>query len=283
MGCGIYIFGRVSNDKKTKSRLILILALAFLVASIVYLIYGLFYPFNNYKNQDFVEKVRNEAISANVMFVIVSEESGVTNYSAGHSGVIYKRDSDKYYALTALHGISLNFGGLLPRIIVLGYDQPTYNEYVSTGDIVGLSNYYSHFSEAVLEYYDVAYDLAVVSFCSENEYAVLSIASELPEQNEPVAAIGNPHEYSRNIITTGRVTSKKPVPFGINDGRIQYNVIEHSAEISDGNSGGALLNQDLKIVGINLGSTRNLLHKFVNSSAMPCDKISDFLRGMGNR
>jgi S1-C subfamily serine protease len=266
--------------KKAKSRLIIIIALAFLAASILFLIYSLFYPFNSRENLDLAEKVRNEAISANVLLVVVMEESGTTQYSAGHSGVIYKRDGNNYYILTALHGISFDLEITRPRIIVLGYDQPTYNEYIRTGEAVGFSRYYSQFSEAGLEYSDVAYDLAVVSFYSENEYMILPISAELPEYNEPVAAIGNPHGNSRNIITTGRISSRNPVPFDIDDGRIQHNVIEHTAEISDGNSGGALLNEEMEIVGINLSSTRNLLQRFVKSAAMPCDKILEFLNDM---
>jgi len=264
-------------SKKARSKLIIIIVLTLLIVSVFFVIRCLFFPYPNYEDLDFTERVRNEVISANILLVIASEESGATNYSAGHSGVIYQRDGEKYYALTALHGISFDLDESRPRIIILGYDQPTYNEYVRTGESMGLSSYYSRFPDAVLEYYDVAYDLAVISFFSENEYAVLSIASQLPEYNEPVAAIGNPHEYSRNIITTGRIVSRNPVPFRITDGRIQYDVIEHTAEISDGSSGSALLNEDLEIIGINLGSTGNIFSGFLKGAAMPCDRILEFL------
>lgn len=220
---------------------------------------------------EFVEAINNNAISANILLINTTEESGSTSFSAGQSGVIFKKDAEKYYVLTALHGIELDQNK--SKIIALGYDQPTYNE---SGVNIGLKAYYSKFPEALLEYYNAAYDLAVISFYSKNEYAVLSIASEV-KYNEPVAAIGNPHEGSRNSITTGKITSKNPVPFGDAAGVNQHHVIEHSAKTSLGSSGGALLNKDMEVVGIVLGASENIFHKFVKGKAMPCDRILEFL------
>jgi len=59
-------------------------------------------------------------------------------------------------------------------------------------------------------------------------------------------------------------------------GRILHNVITQSARISDGSSGSALLNKDLEIIGINLGSGGiaffgdPIIHRFM---AMPSDRI----------
>lgn len=227
---------------------------------------------------DFIEAVNSKAISANILLINVTEESvSSVSYSAGQSGVIFRKDDEKYYVLTALHGIPLDIELNNTKFIVLGYNQPTYNE----ADIkIGLATYYSQFPEAVLEYYDEAYDLAVMSFISENEYTVLSIAVEPPEYNESVAAIGNPHEYSRNIVTTGKIISKKPIPFGDEAGANQHHIIEHSAKTSMGSSGGALLNKDMEVVGIILGASENIFHKFIKGKAMPCDKILNFLNDM---
>lgn len=226
---------------------------------------------------EFIEAVNNDAISANILLINVTEESGSISFSAGQSGVIFRKGSKKHYALTALHGIPLEHESNDTKLIVLGYNQPTYGE----ADInVGIAAYYSQFPEATLEYYDEAYDLAVISFSSEDEYVVLSVATGQPEYNEPVAVIGNPHEYSRNIVTTGRITSKKPVSFGDTAGENQHGIIEHSAKIFAGSSGSALINKDMEIVGINLGASENIFHKFVKGKAMPCDKILEFLSGM---
>lgn len=221
---------------------------------------------------EFIEAINNDAISANILLINITEESGSISFSAGGSGVIFKKDSEKYYVLTALHGLKLDQNRT--KIIALGYDQPEYKE---AGINIGLKAYYSQFPEATLEYYDDTYDLAVISFYSKSKYAVLSIASGLVKYNEPVAAISNPHEGSRNTITTGKITSKTPVPFGDIAGVNQHHVIEHSAKTSLGSSGGALLNKDMEVVGIVLGASENIFHKFVKGKAMPCDKILEFL------
>ena len=197
------------------------------------------------EDSEFIEAVINRAISANVLFIEVTKTAGEnsvsTSYSAGHSGVVFKKDNDRYYVLTALHAIGLE----KTKILVLRYDQQTYNEYLFENDNTGypgFSVYYAQFPEAVIEYYDEAYDLAILSFVSELEFTVMTVASEAPKHNDPVAAIGNPHNNNRNTVTTGRITSRNPVPFGDEAGKSQHYIIKHSAETSMGSSGGALLN-----------------------------------------
>jgi S1-C subfamily serine protease len=188
--------------------------------------------------------------------------------------VIFKRKHDRYYVMTALHGIPIEPESINTKYLVLGYDQLTYGE----ADVnIGFGAYYSQFPVAVLEYFDEAYDLAVISFLSENDYAVLSISTKPPVYGEPVASIGNPHEGNRNTVTTGKITSRKPVPFGDEEGKNQHNIILHSAKSSTGFSGGALLNRDMEIVGITLGASENIFRQFKVGKAMPCDKILDFL------
>lgn len=258
------------NEKHLKRKYISAIIFAAVILGVI--VYVIFIFERN--DLEFIESINNDAISANILLINVTEESSSTSFSAGESGVIYKKDSEKYYVLTALHGLKLDKNNT--KIIALGYDQPAYNE---AGDNIGLKAYYSQFPEAKLECYDDTYDLAVISFYSKNKYAVLSIASEV-KYNEPVAAIGNPHEGSRNTITTGKITSKTPVPFGDIAGAKQHYVIEHSAKTSLGSSGGALLNKEMEVVGIILGASENIFHKFVKGKAMPCDKILEFLRIM---
>ena len=230
--------------------------------------------FSGGEDLEFIEAVNRKAVSANILLINATEESASISYSAGQSGVIFKRENDQYYALTALHGIPIKSDSTDTKLIVLGYDQPEYQE---AGVHVGLKAYYSQFPEAVLEYYDEAYDLAVISFQSEYDYSVLAIAPEPPKNGEPVAVIGNPHVGKRNSVTTGKITSKTPVPFGDEAGKNQHNIIQHSAKSSMGYSGGALLNKDMEIAGINLGAGENIFHQFKVGKAMPCDKILEFL------
>jgi S1-C subfamily serine protease len=259
-----------NNGKNLKKIYISAIICAAVILSVI--VYAIF----NFERNDlrFIEAINNDAISANALLINITDEPGSTSFSAGQSGVIFKKDSEKYYVLTALHGLELNQNKI--KIIVLGYDQPTYDE---AGVNIGLKAYYSQFPEAILEYYNDTYDLAVISFYTNNEYEVLPITSGV-KYNEPVAAIGNPHKGSRNTITTGKITSKTPVPFGDIAGVNQHHVIEHSAKTSQGSSGGALLNKDMEVVGIVLGASENIFHKFVKGKAMPCGRILEFLRVM---
>ena len=80
----------------------------------------------------------------------------------------------------------------------------------------------------------------------------------------------------RNIVTVGRISTIKPRPFGDEAGNLQYPIIKHTAMISEGSSGSALLNENLEIVGINLAVERT----YYESSSMEwrcCDRIRDFL------
>ena len=77
------------------------------------------------EDNDFIEAVNNNAISANVLIINVTRENNSTSYSAGQSGVIFKKDFGRYYLLTALHGIPF---GNNSQILVLGYDQLAYSE-----------------------------------------------------------------------------------------------------------------------------------------------------------
>lgn len=263
-----------------KTKVLYIIPLLLIVGIVIFFLLN---PFYTNEDSDFIEMVNNKAISANILIINATEDSGSVTYSTGQSGVIYKQENGKYYALTALHGMPSEDEKSTTKLIVLGYTQPTYADYLEAGGhYEGLSTYYTQFPEAVIEYYDEAYDLAVISFQSENEYAVLSISSKPPIYKEPVVAMGNPHNGNRNTITTGRITSKKPVPFGDEAGENQHYIIRHSAKSSIGFSGGALINKDMDIVGIHLGGGENLFGMFVNGNAMPCDKILDFLREMNN-
>ncbi|MCL2633923.1 MAG: serine protease [Oscillospiraceae bacterium] len=263
-------------SRKKKISLIVIGVVAVTVVGYAAVLFADIYSVDS----EFIEAVNNQAISASVLLVVETEEvhnEEVTSisYSTGFSGVIFKKEENRYYVLTALHAIEYDN----PKILVLRYDQPIWNVYVQGNDFIGSSSYYAQFPEAVIEYYDGAYDLAVLSFVSEFDFTVLSIASEPPEYNDSVAALGNPWEnYNNSVaVTTGRVTSRSPVEFGDKAGKNQYNVIRHSARTSSGSSGGALLNRDMEIVGINLGGGENIFGWFIFSMAMPSDRILEFL------
>lgn len=58
---------------------------------------------------------------------------------------------------------------------------------------------------------------------------------------------------------------------------MQYPIIEHTSVLSEGSSGSALLNENLEIVGINLGGSENIFRQYISGMAMPSNLILDFL------
>lgn len=226
------------------------------------------------------ERISDEILSANIEIINKTSEGNHTSYSVGFSGVIFKRVGNKYYALTAYHAIDSLKN---TKLITLAYNEPTFNKYISTGGkYTGLTEYYNQFPIASVEYYDEKYDLAVLSFESDANLKVLDISDVTAKYGDKVVAIGNPYNEERNIITYGKITSKKLIGFNDETGKTQYKNLKHSAYIDKGSSGSVLMNKDFEIVGINLGGGRNVFGNFGYGMAMPSDKINDFLDQWGN-
>ena len=237
--------------------------------------------FNQVLNSEFIEKVGNYALSANIKIVQLKYKndgkSSSTSVSAGASGVIIRRESNKYYALTAKHVISESDNVDKTQIIVMGYDDiDDAVELSKGGKFQGLDNYYQQFSKAVVEYSNDKYDLAIISFIDDKSYTVLSISDEIPKYGDIVASMSNPNG-KRNVITAGKISSRKPSPFGDEAGKMQYPIITHTSVLSEGSSGSALLNENLDIVGINLGGRENIFRQYICGMAMPSNFILDFL------
>lgn len=236
---------------------------------------------NQTMNSKFIEKVRKYALSANIKVVQLKyrkgENSSSTSVSPGASGIIFRKEGNKYYALTARHVIEKADNVDKTQIIIMGYDDLDFADSLSKGGkFQGVAIYYQQFPQAVVEYSSNNYDLAIISFTTDKVYTVLPISNEAPKYGEVVASISNPNG-KRNIITAGNISSKRPVPFGDEAGKMQYPIIRHTSEISEGSSGSALLNENLQIVGINLGGSKNIFRQHIYGMAMPSNYILDFL------
>lgn len=233
-------------------------------------------------NRGFMEQVDRYALSANIKIVGLKysdEESGISvAVSAGASGVVFHSEGGRYFALTARHVIADTDGINKIQFVAMRYDDLDYADALEESkEYRGIADYYQQFPEADVEYSDVRSDLAVISFSSDETLAILPVSDEMPGYRDIVAAMGNPHG-KRNIIAVGRICSRKPVPFGDEAGKEQHAVIRHTCVLSEGSSGSALLNENLEIVGINLGGGGNLFRRHLYGMAMPSDRILDFLK-----
>ena len=176
--------------------------------------------------------------------------------------------------LTAAHAIEKSDN---VSLIILPYDTPTYNAYLSSGNKpIGLAEYYAKLPQAEIEYVDEKYDLAILSFSLDKALSVLDISDTPPQKGDKIAVISSPMEEQRNFITYGKITSKKPLPFGDKAGKTQEKVIRHSAYINTGSSGSPVINKDLEIQAINLGGGADVFGNFRYSIAISSDKILDF-------
>lgn len=230
---------------------------------------------------DFVEEVQQKALSANIKIVQVQYEKGYNSssmsVSAGASGVIIRREGNKYYALTAKHVIDEQETVDKTEIVVLGVNDLDYRDTLKNGGaFTGIADYYLKFPSVTVEYKKSEYDLALVSFVSDEEYAVLPLAEEAPQYGDKVAAISNPYR-ERNQVTAGKMGRQKQWNYADGEEKIQYTIVKHTAFISEGSSGSGLLNEDMEVVGINLGGNENIFRQFVSGMAMPTKEIRKFL------
>lgn len=188
-------------------------------------------------------------LSANIGIFTKTVSGDSVSYGECGSGVIFDRDGNDYYALTAAHVVSAEGSQLLVF---------TVNTEMKTEDIPGID--YSVLSQ---DAYDAMYpaevlyvssrdDLAVIRFRAEEELSVIGIAEADPAKDDRIMCVGNP-ESAWFAISYGKVTSGME-KFGESQG-FPSNAMRHSAYIQVGSSGGAAIGEDMKLVGITPGAS----------------------------
>ncbi|MGS0973272.1 MAG: S1C family serine protease [Candidatus Izemoplasmataceae bacterium] len=147
------------------------------------------------------------------------------------SGVIYKKEGNDYYMVTNEHVVD---GATSINII-----------YEKNGLLFEISN-----SNIELLGADPVTDLAVLKFSSSELFSVIPLSDSYDLQlGEFVYAIGNPLGYDYyGTVTMGVVSGLARF---VNDGDFDATLLQHDAAISPGNSGGALVNINGELVGIN--------------------------------
>jgi len=162
-----------------------------------------------------------------VIGIVSTADSG----SSTGSGVIYKRDGNTYYVITNHHVVedSTSMQVIYEKYGVLFYVSDDYVEILGS---------------------DPTTDLAVFTFQSVEDFSVIPLADSYDlKLGEFVFAIGNPlgFEYY-GTVTMGVISGLTRY---VEDGDFNATLLQHDAAISPGNSGGALLNINGELVGIN--------------------------------
>lgn len=162
---------------------------------------------------------------------------GVSNLDASNevqavgSGVIYKKDGNRYYVLTNQHVVE---DGTSFKVVFS--DETEIN--------------------ATLRGVDNLVDIAVLYFESSQDLPVVSFGdSDALNKGQLIIAVGNPSGYTYYGSMTLGIISGLQRYFdidndGVNDMFVGY--IQHDAAINSGNSGGALFNLDGELIGVNV-------------------------------
>jgi len=205
-------------------------------------------------------KITTEIMSANV--TIINSKYYSDSISTG-SGIIFKKESTgprfRYYALTNNHVI---------------YNTQSNYEY-SVEDYLG-NEYTKSNNSVTLVGHSSSYDLAVISFITDKELTVIELDDTDPQIGDEIISLGQPLGQT-NSITYGKITKYCNVTTNGTSSNISFAVASHDSYLNNGSSGGALLNTELKLVGINFGGVFDSDDNFTAGYAVQITKVKEFL------
>lgn len=177
--------------------------------------------------------------------LVVHIENGIKHGSA----VVFDEDNSYYYLLTNHHVI---------------------DDAIS---IDAVDYYNNSYDATLLELSGQSiYDLAILKIEKQIILSVLDIASSY-QMNNSIRSIGYPNSIFG--ITYGEILRKESIIH-----EVTFPVLHHSSYIQHGSSGGALINQDLKIIGINF-AVKIENQVYIESYAIPAEKILEYLAIIG--
>ena len=183
----------------------------------------------------------------------------VTDSTSGQgSGFCFDQSNNTYYILTNCHVARKDDGFDRIKITIIDYKGNKYE-----GKLLG---------NAI----SAEYDLACIYFsASETEVTPIKIAKENPKTGDDIIAIGSPHNQT-NSITFGNVINYTTIQLNNTlkeDSNVTFHVIAHTAGRGGGSSGGAVLNSDLKVVGVHYAGSTGTSKGY----AIPIEKVWEFL------
>ena len=257
---------------------------------------------NRCKNRVFSnlqENITEDVMEANIGITLHLQQKAdnvsSSSYESYGSGVIFRRDDDAaettYYALTAYHVITGDASNatISPNgdhievsweMIIQPYGEKTLKEANAEARDLGkhfsADDFYGNFDRAELVVYSEEQDIAVIRFASERAYGVLDICQSDVAKGEQIICIGNP-EGEEFSVHYGRILSEDTKKFHTNDGTSDSQVIKHNAYVAPGSSGSAVLNEEMEIVGINIGGATNIFGKYCNGAMIPAEDLRELV------
>lgn len=214
-----------------------------------------------------VKEVENSCIS----FIYYETGSSSSSLSYGANGVIVERIGNKYYAVTARHVISSNDS----TIHILPYNEPKLYEYRQSYSMISMNDYFDLFPNVNVEYVSETTDLTLISFEWEKELVVAEMSENNPSYGDKIVSISNPYgELFRK--TYGKILSKKEEVFKSDDGEETVS-LSHNCYIASGSSGSPAFNEQMELVGINVGGATDKKENFINGYLIPISYVAELL------
>ena len=189
------------------------------------------------------------------------QNSFMASATSVSSGVIIAQGRSSSLVLTCCHCVQLPTGYSRMSITVEDYLGNTYSASV-----------YNYNSANVI---DPDYDLAYIEVSGLYSLPPIEIAEEDVEIGDTVIALGSPGGQ-QNAITTGEVIDFTTIELENGDpllSNVTFEVIQHTALIKGGSSGGVILNSKLELVGINYAGNES---QFDYGYSVPLSKIREF-------
>ena len=217
-------------------------------------------------------------LSANIGLFSRTEEDGSITYGEGGSGVIFKKDGDTYYALTAAHVVSVENAELL--VYTVNTEMKTEEIPDVTFNVLSPETYVAMYT-AEIEYVSTRDDLAIIRFSTDEELATVTLAEADPNKGDRILCVGNPQNewFARSY---GKVTSGIQ-PCGEAQG-FPSQAMKHSAYIQVGSSGGAAFNEQMQLIGTVPGGAFSLSgEKFKYGVLIPASEIRICLEEWGGQ
>lgn len=221
-------------------------------------------------------KIDYSAINSSIKDSVL--RSAVTVYSESYdfnssvtsqgSGVVFHIQDGYYYILTNWHVAMKKSGYPYQSIEVKDFEGNIYDAWV-------YENPNKECGPALSEKYDLA--VIYIKPKTKNNITDIDFARYDPARESVVISIGSPNDVM-NTVTFGFVTDyKKPnVNYEGLSADISFEIVVHNAYTDNGSSGGALINKDLKLVGINFAGNEG--DTFEYAIAIPINKVIEFLK-----
>lgn len=214
--------------------------------------------------------------SVNIGIFSKTVSNNTVSYGEGGSGVIFTKDGETYYALTAAHVVSVENAQLL--VFTINTDMKS-EEIPGVNMNVLATEVYDAMYPAELVYSSQRDDLAVIRFSSNETLSVATLAETGPKVDDRILCVGNP-QNEWFAVSYGKVTSGIET-FGKSKG-FPSNAMRHSAYIQVGSSGGAAFNEKMQLVGTTPGVSFSLDGKdFRYGVLIPVSEIQLCLQDWG--